>query len=98
MPFLQLSGPDLARDARAMDTSLVGDPAALGRRQPPPDVEQGERGADDTGTARRGSAEARHARIVPGLPAGRGPYSFVTDRLDSRRGSYGVRAGGFHAG
>ena len=31
-------------------------------------------------------------------PARRGPYSFVIDRLDSRRGSYGVRAGGFHAG
>ena len=98
MPFLQLSSPDLARDARAMDSSLVGDPAALGRRQLPPDVEQGERGAHGADAAGRGSTEARHALIVPGTAAGRGPYSFVTDRLDSRRGSYGVRAGGIHAG
>jgi hypothetical protein len=98
MPFLLLSRPDLARDARPVDSGLVGDPAALLRRQPAPEVEQGERGADGTHATRGSFAKARHTPIVPGPPARRGPYSFVIDRLDSRRGSYGVRAGGFHAG
>ena|ERR1700722_8365567 len=98
MPFLLLSRPDLTRNARPVDTGLVGDPPALLRRQPSPEVEQGERGADGTDATRGSFAEARHAPIVPAPPARRGPYSFVTDRLDSRRGSYGVRAGGFHAG
>jgi hypothetical protein len=97
MPFLLLSRPDLARDARPVDTGLVGDPAALLRRQPTPDVEQGERGPDGTDATRGSFAEAGHPPIVPGPRGRRGPYSFVIDRLDSRRGSYGVRAGGFHA-